>query len=209
MGSVTDETLSSALSELVSNELVNREALDEVLTKCLFLRAFDKAAGPLLETEMPSVTLESLVEALQLDTHEGGGYRSRDANGGDVTLEQYFGARLSLAQWLGCEDGSFGPAAAEEALLSHSALVAPVNCPDVDLMMVLALDERQAVDVSNLLVIFIQTKNLQHQAKVDITDETLEPYRKLGVPVIFIVHEVYPVQPWSCSARQKISVSCS
>ena len=209
MVSTQDLRLSSALTDLVSKELVDRGALGEVLTKSLFLRAFDNAVGPLMTDVMPSVTLESFLRALQLDVHKVGGCRSQDADGNDVTLKQYFGARLSLAQWLGCEDGSFGPAAAEEALISHSALVAPVNCPDVDLMVVLALDERQAVDVSNLLVIFIQTEHRQHHTKVDITDETLKPYRKLGIPVIFIVHEVYPVEPWSCSVRRSTPVSCS
>lgn len=212
MDNTSDHDLSGALSDLVTHELVDRGALGEVLTKYLFLRAFDKAE-PLsgdaehLSGTMPSVTLESFLQSLQLNTREIGTYRPRNATKSNPCLGDYFKARLSLAQWMRCEDKDFGPDAAEEALLSLSALIAPGNCAEVDLMMVLALDDERVVDYNNLLVVFIQTKNRQQHTRVDISDRTLKPYRELGIPVIFIVHEVSPTLPWSWSARQQAPVS--
>lgn len=205
-------TLSGALLDLVQGELVDRGTLGEVLTKYMLTRAFDEAVSATDARQyVVSVTLKSFLNSLGLDTDEVTKCKPRDATSADKRLGHYFDARLSLAQWLRCEDDEFDLATAEEAVLSPSALQAPPNYPDVDLMMVLTLDENRVVDASNLLVVLIQTKNRLRRTKVDLLDRTLKPFRAAGVPVIFIVHEVEvdPAESWSYKFKEHTSVRVS
>lgn len=103
---------------------------------------------------------------------------------------------LVLAQWVHVHgsQAEVGKELAIEALVAHCGLQMPSDIPDLDQMLALCKDPTEPISKSNLVVIFLQSLNRNFSKTADVPRQTIEHFSTMGVPVIYILHEVLPVE---------------
>lgn len=194
------------LHSLTSSCLIQKGPRGELLTKLAFVLAFDKAAP---ETNSPdqlfkSVTLLEFLSGLANEPSLSSLMHKKPVSSSTEvrTLGDIGQATCVIAQFAkgqGSTEGITDPAI-KQSIATSTAIEAPPNTVDIDLLFACVLDENSPVQPQNVVLVVAQSKN--RKSPETHVDPDLRFYRDRGYTVVYILHECGGTQPFSFSFKE-------